>query len=129
MDVQGAEWLVIRGMTGTMEANQPLTLFVEVHPLLIKDYGGDAVSLVKVLLDSGFRLMYVVGYSPLALFSLHTCFRSRGQPPEWALEFQASDNDPLSDSKVMEIIGGPSVFKVFMIRQGILTETVGPAVS
>jgi len=129
MDVQGAEWLVIAGMTSILKANQPLTLFVEVHPLLIKDYGGDAVSLVKVLLDSGFRLMYLVGYSPLALFSLQTCFRSRGQPPELPLAFQASDNDPLSDKNVMEIVGGSSVFKVFMDRQGVEAETVGPCAS
>lgn len=129
MDVQGAEWLVIAGMTGILRSSRPLTLFMEVHPLLMQDYGGDAVSLLKVLLDSGFRLMYLVAYAPVALFSLRTCFKSRGQPPEFALAFQTPASDPLSDKSVMEIVGGSSVFKVFMNRQAVEPETVGPCAS
>ena len=61
MDIEGAEWLVIRGMTDTLsQLDNVRVLFIELHPTLIKDYGGDALALVNLLLDSNFKIQYIV---------------------------------------------------------------------
>ena len=41
MDAEGAEWVILRGMRGILAGNQPLKMFIEVHPKLIREYRGD----------------------------------------------------------------------------------------
>jgi len=61
MDIEGAEWLVVRGMTNTLSQFDNLhVLFIELHLTKMKDYNGNALELVNVLLAANFEIKYIV---------------------------------------------------------------------
>jgi len=96
MDLEGGEWFVIKGMTKILSENKPLLLFIEIHPTLIKDYGGDAMVLLQTLLDSGFKIRYVAAVRPAPLFSIRPYIKARALPQEQIIKFHL----PLSNSKL-----------------------------
>lgn len=64
MDPEGAEWLILKGMEKILRNKKPLKMFIEIHPKLIKRYGGDVKEMLVFLADCGFRLKYLVVWKP-----------------------------------------------------------------
>jgi FkbM family methyltransferase len=61
MDLEGAEWLVFRGMKNMIETSKrPLLIFMEVHGIYIKRYGGDARIMLDYLFEHGFRVCHIM---------------------------------------------------------------------
>ncbi|MDD5697534.1 MAG: FkbM family methyltransferase [Victivallaceae bacterium] len=64
MDPEGGEWFIFQGMSNILRRPGPLKMFLELHPKLIKEFGGDIEQLLKLLADCGFRLKYLVVWEP-----------------------------------------------------------------
>jgi hypothetical protein len=60
MDIQGAEYLALDGLSETLDERLP-ELFVEVHPDLLPEFGHTAEELIEYLESKGYRLEYQVG--------------------------------------------------------------------
>ncbi len=116
MDLEGAEWLVVHGMTGVLRENKPLVLFIEVHPELMKDYGGDARTLLNILLDSGFHMRYLAVFRPSPLLSLGRYVKPRTSPQEQVIECHAPQGNPFLDKNVNQILDESIPFRLFMER-------------
>ena len=116
MDVEGAEWLAARGMTGILGGNKPLVLFIEVHPKLVEDYGGDALTMVNTLIDSGFDMKYLVASRWPALFSLTGCFRPRIALQEEVIVYHKPLADLRLDNTLNRIVDGSPFFHIFLER-------------
>ena len=117
MDLEGAEWLVIKGMTEILRGNKPLLLFIEIHPRLIKDYGGDATMLLEILLESGFKLRHLAAVLPPPSFPIRQYIKAHTPSREQAIECHAPLGNPLLDKYLRHIIMEKSVFyRVFMER-------------
>jgi hypothetical protein len=56
MDIEGAELLVLEGMTDTLGARLFKHLFVEVHPRQIRTLGGEPRRVAGLLIEHGYRL-------------------------------------------------------------------------
>jgi arsenate reductase-like glutaredoxin family protein len=57
IDVEGAELKVLSGLEGILQNNRELrTIYCEVHPDLIKNYGRTAEEIKKLLEESGFEV-------------------------------------------------------------------------
>lgn len=116
MDLEGAEWLVVKGMMGILRGNKPLILFVEVHSKSIKDYGGDAMTMLKLLLDSGFRMRHLVVFRPAALSVIPGGIRARALPQEQVVECHSPLADPFLDKNVHQILDESVAYRLFMER-------------
>lgn len=68
MDPEGGEWLIFKGMRRILRSNKPLKLFIEVHPKLIKDYGGNAEAMLRILAEVGFKIKFLVIWEPSSHF-------------------------------------------------------------
>ena len=119
MDLEGAEWLVLHGMTGILRGNKPLVLFMEVHPKLTKDYGGDARTMLSILLASGFHMRYLAVFRPSSLFSLRRYVKPRTLPQEQVIECHAPLGDPFLDKNVNRILDESIPYRLFMERPKI----------
>nr|HID60085.1 FkbM family methyltransferase [Desulfobacterales bacterium] len=60
MDTEGAEWLIFMGMKHILDSHRPLKLFIEIHPRLIGEYGGNVEEVLNLLSNAGFDLKYLV---------------------------------------------------------------------
>ena len=58
IDVEGAEMLVLRGMTEILDRRPPI-LFVEVHPEELVDFGSSAEEVIAFLIHRGYRLFEI----------------------------------------------------------------------
>ena len=116
MDLEGAEWLVLKGMTAALTGDKALALFIEVHPVLMKDYGGDAATLLKLLLDSGFKIRHLVVDRPAASFPIRRSIKAWALPEEQAIEFNNSPGNTLSDKDLSRILDASMTFRLFMER-------------
>lgn len=57
MDVEGAESIVLGGMTDILKNNAELKMMVEYNPDAIKNMGLDPVSYLELLIKNGFSMM------------------------------------------------------------------------
>lgn len=60
IDVQGAETMVLRGMTRLLDEDRP-RLLIEVHPELLQDLGSHAREPLDILLEAGYRIYEIEG--------------------------------------------------------------------
>jgi FkbM family methyltransferase len=56
MDIQGAEWAAIQGMTDLLQKNKKLKILMEFSPNLLRQFGAEPAKLLKLLLEHGFKL-------------------------------------------------------------------------
>jgi FkbM family methyltransferase len=91
MDVEGGEWLILKGMRDILNSKKPLKIFMEVHPKLMKLYGGTVESMLEILSKAWFRVKYVVVWEEKSHY-LIPYIKGRG-PLERKIEF----NMPLAD--------------------------------
>jgi len=91
MDPEGAEWLIIKGMEKILSCGKPLKLFIEVHPKLIKQYGGDVEAMLNLLAEAGFKLKYLVKWEPATHF-LVPYIKGKG-PAEKSIAYNLSLKD------------------------------------
>ena len=56
IDVEGAELMVLQGMTNILQAGKLHTMLIEIHPHWIRDFGGSVAELVALLDANQFRL-------------------------------------------------------------------------
>ena len=54
LDIEGSELNALKGMKGMLEKCHP-TLFIEVHPVYLKDFGQSADELIEFLTDLGYK--------------------------------------------------------------------------
>ncbi len=102
MDAEGAEWVILRGMRGILAGNQPLKMFIEVHPKLIREYRGDLDEWLEMLADSNFDVQYLVTWVP----DSHTVIpyiKGRG-PREQTFEYHRPLRELLDDPQANEIL-------------------------
>ena len=59
IDVEGAEYRVIRGMERTLKSNNPV-LFMEYNPTLIEQVGEHCVEMIPLLINCGFKTIYSI---------------------------------------------------------------------
>ncbi len=64
IDVEGAEQLVLEGLTSTLESGQCHTVYCEVHPDRISDFGGSERELRELLTESGYTIQTIGDRSP-----------------------------------------------------------------
>ena len=94
-------------------------LFIEVHPKLIRDYGGDARTMLRILLDAGFNVRYIVISRRSSLLSIRRYIKPKTRIREQVIEYNAPLNDPLHDSTISQILKEPNAFRLFMERSDI----------
>jgi hypothetical protein len=68
MDIEGAELKALRGASQILESDRP-TLYVEIHPEYIQDFGGTQDELFTLLTDIGYEL--------------YVCLENRGSEYTW----------------------------------------------
>ncbi len=56
MDIEGAEVQALEGMCETIQTSRDLTLFIELNPKCLKQFGYEATDLIASLCDLGFRV-------------------------------------------------------------------------
>ena len=64
IDVEGAEQLVLEGLSDTLGSGQCHTIYCEVHPNKLSKFGGSEKELRKLLQKNGFSLKMVENRSP-----------------------------------------------------------------
>lgn len=64
IDVEGAEQLVLEGLTSTLESERCHTLYCEVHPDRLPDFGGSERELRNTLEENGFSFQVIEHRSP-----------------------------------------------------------------
>ncbi len=116
MDLEGAEWLVLRGMNGVLRRNDLLVLFIEVHPRLMEDYGGDARQFLQLLLDYGFRISCITLFRPPSLFSIQRYVKPRSMPWEQLIELRTQSGYSLHEKYVTQIIEKSVSYGLFLER-------------
>lgn len=118
MDVEGAEWLVIQGMRDILgRINKPLILIIEVHPWLITHYGGDAVKMLELLFDSGFKLSHLVLHEPTMAFPLRSYIKAQGLPQGHAFHFHPPLNSQTIDNNISHIIKNVGSYKALFLER------------
>lgn len=104
MDIEGAEWLVVRGMTDTLRQLDNLrVLFIELHITKMKDYGGNALELVNLLLTANFEIKYIVLREKRTKVSIGS-FTRRTLPLKQVLKSSQSFNKTTAVSVIEKII-------------------------
>jgi len=58
IDVEGAEFSVLKGMTRILREHTP-TLFLEIHPTYLKKFGSSSRELLTLLIDIGYRVVQI----------------------------------------------------------------------
>jgi len=117
MDLEGAEWLVINGMKELLsKTSKPLILFIEVHPMLINDYGGDVVLMLELLFDCDFKISHLVMFEPLDTVSFIRHFTARGFSRHEAIEFNPPIDKHALNKKLVQILYNSQQYCLFMKR-------------
>lgn len=112
MDLEGAEWLVIQGMKDVLRrTNKPLILFLEVHPALITNYGGQAVKMIEFILDSGFKITHLIAHDP----RYASWFKGRHRRYK-SFEFDPPLGRNLIDKNIAQVLGEANSYHIFMER-------------
>ena len=113
MDAEGYEYFIILGMKKTLEKNHPLKLFIEVHPKLIKQYGGDVEDMLKLLSDASFRVNYVCLWDP-SFRNIIRPFKGEAIPFEKVIEYKKPLGDLLENEVTKKIIAGTQTYRIFL---------------
>lgn len=58
IDVEGAEFSVLKGMTRILQQHRP-TLFLEIHPTFLKNFHSSASELLQLLINAGYRIVQI----------------------------------------------------------------------
>jgi len=56
MDIQGAEWSAIQGMSSILKRNKKLKIYTELDPFALRKAGVEPQEYLKLLIDNGFNL-------------------------------------------------------------------------
>ena len=64
IDVEGAEQLVLEGLSSALESEQCHTIYCEVHPDRISDFGGSEQELRELLNINGYTIQIIKNRSP-----------------------------------------------------------------
>ena len=113
MDVEGYEYFIVLGMEKTLKRNHPLKLFIEVHPKLIKYYGGDVEVMLKVLADANFRVNYICLWNP-SFGNIVRPFKGKAIPFEKVIEYKKPLKDLLENEVTKKIIAGTQTYRIFL---------------
>ncbi len=113
MDVEGYEYFVVLGLKKTLEKNHPLKMFIEVHPKLIKSYGGSAEGMLKILADANFSVNYLCLWDP-SFRNIVTPFRGKPIPFERVVEYKKPLKDLLENGVTRRIIAGTQTYRIFL---------------
>lgn len=66
MDIEGAEPLALRGMSGVLKKNPSLRMIIEFAPAMIRTSGSDPEEFLRSLVGLGFRLTRITGSGSIA---------------------------------------------------------------
>lgn len=102
MDVEGFEYGIIKGMTRLLSKEDSLQMFIEVHPWLIKEYGGSYEEMLELLSISNFNVNYLLlGKKPRFLLSR----RAVGEAPypETVIEYRQPLRTLVTDEEIGEV--------------------------
>ena len=113
MDVEGYEYFIVLGMEKTLKKEHLLKLFIEVHPKLIKYYGGDVEVMLKVLADANFRVNYICLWNP-SFGNIVRPFKGKAIPFEKVVEYKKSLKDLLENEVTKKIIAGTQTYRIFL---------------
>lgn len=113
MDVEGYEYFIVLGMEKTLEKKHPLKLFIEMHPRLIKYYGGDVEVMLKMLSDANFRVNYVCLWDP-SFGNIVRPFKGKAIPFERVIEYKKPLKDLLENEVTKKIIAGTQTYRIFL---------------
>jgi len=113
MDVEGYEYFIVLGMEKTLKKNQPLKLFVEVHPRLIKHYGGDVEDMLKILSNARFRVTYICLWNP-SFRNIVRPFKGKALPFEKVITYKRPLKDLLENEVTKKIIAGTQTYRIFL---------------
>ncbi|MBU0571106.1 MAG: FkbM family methyltransferase [Candidatus Omnitrophica bacterium] len=121
MDPEGAEWLILKGMKRVLSLRRPLKLFIEVHPRLISEYGGDINEFLSLLGEAGFYLKYLVTWLPNTHVTI-PYIKGKGAK-ETSIEYNRPLKDLLNDAEARQVLCCTSGsvyeagYKVFLERK------------
>ena len=113
MDVEGYEYFIVLGMEKTLKKNHPLKIFIEVHPKLIKYYGGDVEVMLKMLADANFRVNYICLWNP-SFGNIVRPFKGKAIPFEKVVEYKKPLEDLLENEVTKKIIAGTQTYRIFL---------------
>jgi FkbM family methyltransferase len=117
MDVEGAEWLVINGMKEVLtNKDKHLLLFIEVHPQSIEEYGGSHETMLKLLLECGFKIKYVTFHNFLKSYPLINYFHAHALPQEQRNEYNPPVDKYTIDENTLSLLNNLHAYRVFMER-------------
>jgi FkbM family methyltransferase len=117
MDVEGAEWLIIKGMGNILQQrSKRLISFIEVHRKLITDYGGNDITLLKIFVNHGFKIHHITFIDYTANFPVLSYFRAKGLPQEQAIEFNPPLESSQSIDSISHILDNLIAYRIFMER-------------
>jgi FkbM family methyltransferase len=81
MDIQGAEWAAIQGMSEIINKNRGLKILMEYSPNLIRGYGAEPADLLRSLIDQGF-ILYNLNEEEMKVQATDLSELSKTYPPE-----------------------------------------------
>ena len=115
MDVEGFKCKIIEGMKKILDREDPLKLFIEVHPTLIKDYEGDAEVLLRNLSDANFNVNYLIKKGSMPSASIRYCIKGKSVPPEKCINLNSTTLKSLLNNR-KELFAKDTVYSLFMER-------------
>jgi FkbM family methyltransferase len=118
MDIEGAEWLAVNGMKSLVSRKNPLHLFLEVHPELIRHYGGNEHKMLDLLSGFGFRISHIVffDYQPSVTHPFSSYFKVQVPPHHHAIEFYLPLDIHLMDRDISQRLENLFSYCLFMTR-------------
>ena len=119
MDIEGAEWFAVNSMKDFLSRRTyPLILFLEVHPELIRYYGGHEQKMLELLSGFGFKVSHVVffDYRPSASASFSRYFKVQVPPNHHAIEFCPPHDIHLMGKDVSRHLANVYSYCLFMKR-------------
>lgn len=120
MDPEGAEWVIVKGMSQILDSNRSLRIFMEVHPKLISNYGGNIEAMLNIFVKAGFRLRYIVLWKPNSHYLIP--YLKGREALEKSLEYNIKLEEALLIKETRDILlcasGHPyeAGYKIFMER-------------
>jgi hypothetical protein len=85
IDVEGHEYEVLKGMSSTITNSKP-TLYVEIHPELLQNFGYDESQTLELLEDFGYELMYMRHRNGDALWEDEPVYDESTESPTYMLK-------------------------------------------
>jgi len=112
-DTEGYEYFIIKGAKETLENNDRLKIFMEVHPHYIKKYGGNIEEMWKILADNDFKIKYFVNYrNPPLRFTRRGLFHGE------VIKMNVYLSDAIKDPKLKKILNTTFGYHLFLEKWG-----------